>query len=274
MYRYLGSVSCIALVLILGCRMVQGPKLPPGPDAIEPNVVSATATANNDQPQDQYIQATVNLGPLGPDQVGKLIKELGILVDCNSPNQGLLLITGTQDQVQKARSVIEAILQLGLQDTPSRQLLVGPAFTNTTTRYDSCQQQPIIPQDHSQALQPIDPLPQPDPTHTANQPIQIVDTNQPSDNPAQVSPSKTIVMARPSVPNGDDDIELVLPETLTLMQLIELASEYLQIDYIYDPAKIRNEPISIRLHGRLSGRIKVSQLYELELLPKKCASVK
>lgn len=50
---------------------------------------------------------------------------------------------------------------------------------------------------------------------------------------------------------------------MTLLQLIELAAGYLQLDYIYDPAKITTDPITIRLHGKLSGRIKVKDLYKV-----------
>ncbi len=63
--------------------------------------------------------------------------------------------------------------------------------------------------------------------------------------------------------NGDDVLQLDLPDRLEMIQLLDLVAEYLQLDYLYDPEKIRGQTVSLRLHGKLQGEIHVKELYPL-----------
>lgn len=63
--------------------------------------------------------------------------------------------------------------------------------------------------------------------------------------------------------NGEDILDLDLPEAMTLIQLLDLAGEYLDLDYVYDPGTIGNQSIALKLHGGLQGEMKVKDLYTL-----------
>ena len=68
----------------------------------------------------------------------------------------------------------------------------------------------------------------------------------------------------PALPaNAEDVLQLNLPDRLELTQLLDLAAEYLSIDYLYEPDKIRGQSVSLRLHGKLQGEIRVRDLYPL-----------
>jgi len=70
--------------------------------------------------------------------------------------------------------------------------------------------------------------------------------------------------ARPlQLTNGEDMLELTLPGEIDLIELLDLAGEYLDLDYVYDAAKIRNQRVALRLHGKRSGELRVKDLYTL-----------
>ncbi len=63
-------------------------------------------------------------------------------------------------------------------------------------------------------------------------------------------------------PNGDRVIELTLPERLPVIQLLDLVGKYLDLSYVYDPAKVTGE-VTLKLNGKLQGSMKVKELYLL-----------
>lgn len=63
--------------------------------------------------------------------------------------------------------------------------------------------------------------------------------------------------------NGDDTLELELPEKMDLTQLLDLAGEYLHLDYMYDPDRVKDQVVTLKLHGKLQGEIRVNDLYSL-----------
>ncbi|MFC1636956.1 secretin N-terminal domain-containing protein [Planctomycetota bacterium] len=63
--------------------------------------------------------------------------------------------------------------------------------------------------------------------------------------------------------NGDDVLELSLPETLTLGQLLDLAGMHLHLDYIYSPQTVGNQSVTLKLHGGLNGEMRIKDLYTL-----------
>ncbi|HNU31703.1 MAG TPA: secretin N-terminal domain-containing protein [Sedimentisphaerales bacterium] len=68
----------------------------------------------------------------------------------------------------------------------------------------------------------------------------------------------------PALPaNAEDVLQLDLPDRLEVIQLLDLAAEYLSIDYMYEADKIRGQTVSLRLHGKLQGEIRVKDLYPL-----------
>jgi len=88
--------------------------------------------------------------------------------------------------------------------------------------------------------------------------------------PAAAQPGKVIepspVVTRPyeptPIPNGEQTLNLNLPEKLQIIDLLSLGGEYLGMDFIYDPAKIKGE-VTLKLQGKLRGPIKVKDLYSL-----------
>jgi type II secretory pathway component GspD/PulD (secretin) len=63
--------------------------------------------------------------------------------------------------------------------------------------------------------------------------------------------------------NGEDIIDMTLPETITLVQLLELAGKFMGLNYFYDPREIGNQSIALKLHGNLQGEMKVKNLYAI-----------
>jgi len=63
--------------------------------------------------------------------------------------------------------------------------------------------------------------------------------------------------------NGEDLIDITLPETITLIQLLDLAGKHMGLNYVYDPREIGNQSITLKLHGNLQGTMKVKNLYAL-----------
>ncbi len=63
--------------------------------------------------------------------------------------------------------------------------------------------------------------------------------------------------------NADEVLQLDLPQQLDMIQLLDLVGEYMQLDYMYDPAKIKGQIVTLKLHGKLRGRMRVKDLYLL-----------
>jgi general secretion pathway protein D len=68
---------------------------------------------------------------------------------------------------------------------------------------------------------------------------------------------------RVALNNGENVVELDLPEQIGLIQLIDMVGEYMDFDYLYDPQKIKDQPVTLKLHGKLRGEIRVKDLYAL-----------
>jgi type II secretory pathway component GspD/PulD (secretin) len=66
------------------------------------------------------------------------------------------------------------------------------------------------------------------------------------------------------LPNGDEILNLTLPEKLDLVSLLGLVGEYLHLDYMYDPAQVKaGGEVTLKLQGKLRGAMRVKDLYPL-----------
>jgi type II secretory pathway component GspD/PulD (secretin) len=65
-----------------------------------------------------------------------------------------------------------------------------------------------------------------------------------------------------SVADGNEVISVSLPEKLSIIQLIGLVSEYLHLNYMYDPTKVTGD-ITLKLENNLEGKLRVKDLYPL-----------
>ena len=105
------------------------------------------------------------------------------------------------------------------------------------------------PQPKPQAeLEPEPPL-EPEP-EKPSEPIQLAD--EPAEPPLKVSYQPEPII------DGNEMLDLDLPEQLEIGELLRLVGEYLQLDYMYDPAKVKG---AVTL--KLRGPIKVKDLYPL-----------
>jgi general secretion pathway protein D len=66
----------------------------------------------------------------------------------------------------------------------------------------------------------------------------------------------------PEFPNGEQVINLTLPQQLPVIQLIDLVGKYLNLSYVYDPTEVTGD-VTLKLNGNLQGSMKVKDLYGL-----------
>ncbi len=74
----------------------------------------------------------------------------------------------------------------------------------------------------------------------------------------EAEPKKIWSYEPETVTTGEEMLELDLPEKLNIIDLLDLVGKYLNLDYMYDPAKVKGE-----VTLKLQGRIKVRDLYPL-----------
>jgi len=75
------------------------------------------------------------------------------------------------------------------------------------------------------------------------------------------SPETELVTDRAMPSNGEDLIDMTLPETITVIQLLDLAGKYMGLTYVYDPREVTNLTVALKLSGDLKGQMKVKNLY-------------
>jgi general secretion pathway protein D len=86
----------------------------------------------------------------------------------------------------------------------------------------------------------------------------------PTSPPKQIAESTATIPSYSPEPiaNGEEMLKLNLPEKLSVIDLLGLVGEYLHLDYMYDPAKVKGE-VTLKLHGKLRGELRVKDLYPL-----------
>ena len=90
--------------------------------------------------------------------------------------------------------------------------------------------------------------------------VRIVFTAAPN---APTSPEAELITDRAMPRNGEDLIDMTLPETVTVIQLLDLAGKYMGLTYVYDPREVTNLSVALKLSGNLQGEMKVKNLYAL-----------
>jgi len=64
------------------------------------------------------------------------------------------------------------------------------------------------------------------------------------------------------IPNGNETLALDLPDKVDIVHLLGLAGQYLNLDFMYDPAQVKGD-VTLLLSGKLQGPIQVKDLYPL-----------
>jgi type II secretory pathway component GspD/PulD (secretin) len=65
-----------------------------------------------------------------------------------------------------------------------------------------------------------------------------------------------------SIDNGDDTLQLALPEKLSIVDFLGFVGEHLNLHYLYDETKVKGD-ITFKVHGKNRGPIKLKELYPL-----------
>jgi len=64
------------------------------------------------------------------------------------------------------------------------------------------------------------------------------------------------------IENGEQVLKMRLPEKLQIVDLLGLVGEYLHLNFMYDPLKIKGE-VALKIYGKTWGEMKVKDLYPL-----------
>jgi beta-lactamase regulating signal transducer with metallopeptidase domain/LysM repeat protein len=64
------------------------------------------------------------------------------------------------------------------------------------------------------------------------------------------------------LPDGDRVIDVILPECVTLVQLLDLLRTHTNLNFMYDPDQVKGD-VTVKLDGSLRGSLRVGQLYQL-----------
>ncbi|MBW7991110.1 MAG: hypothetical protein FVQ84_13995 [Planctomycetes bacterium] len=75
--------------------------------------------------------------------------------------------------------------------------------------------------------------------------------------PAPVKPYES-----ESISNGEDTLQLALPEKLSIGDFLGFVGEHLNLNYLYDETKVKGN-ITFKVHGKNRGPIKLKELYPL-----------
>ncbi|MBP8302870.1 MAG: hypothetical protein KBE04_01935, partial [Phycisphaerae bacterium] len=105
---------------------------------------------------------------------------------------------------------------------------------------------------------------------TAQMPADGSPINPPVPSTAEPNTGPTATQAQtvagttpaPAVPNADAKLALDLPEKLPIETLLEYVGNYLHLDFMYDPDKVKGE-VTLKLQGKLKGSIEIKDLYPL-----------
>ena len=80
--------------------------------------------------------------------------------------------------------------------------------------------------------------------------------------PKQKTEAKRPLSIPKAVPDADQVLEMQLPEKLEIVHLLGLVGKYMNLNFMYDPLKIKGE-VTLMLTGDLEGPMKVGDLYPL-----------
>ena len=249
------------------------------------------------------------LKTISSEQAQKLLSEVRIGTVSRLPDSNALLITGSANELTKARSIIGLIdtkeqftVQVmlpskGTEKLPSnRQIaeavgnisigtlsnpppdtaeagaiidihngaVVVVAPQNLLTRIISAiEEKPILPEVREPKVeQPNTEIPTPPPSRPKEPEIEQI-AAEPK-QPEKISePPATIRQYEPEpIPDGEQEIKLSLPPTVTIIDLLGLVGKHLQLDFMYDPKKVVGD-VTLMINGEFRGPMKVKDLYPL-----------
>jgi len=211
---------------------------------------------------DQYVVRTISLPPAA-QKLPAVEKISGKLPDVtvgtfssiparSAPNRtiidsynGYLVLVAPADKLERISQVIEQLQKQ--QQAPAKQPAKEPSAPAPPT--PPTEQAPSEPA----GLVPKVEHAQPEP----NEPNAILITAQ----QGKAAGRMRLYHPKP-IENGEQVLKINLPEKVQVEWLVELVGKYLQLDFLYDPTKIKGE-VTLKLGGMLRGPLKVKDLYPL-----------
>jgi type II secretory pathway component GspD/PulD (secretin) len=235
-------------------------------------------------------QETFVLRQITPEQATSLLEKVGVgkvtslPADANGVTR--LVVTGSGHQIEAARVVlgladVNEVRQVSpppqgqpaepnkisraVPEATARDQLVTPATAPAAAVSVAADagQSPIASGQAEREGQPPVASTEPDAAAHDSGPAHppLRGTLRPGQRPLKAA---SATAASPvTVPDGDQMLELALPEKMDLAQLLELAGTYLNLDYLYDPEKVKGQTVTLKLHGKLQGKVRVKDLYSL-----------
>ncbi len=252
---------CAALGVLVGCTSTDTGRQQEAPHKEAVRQAPAVPTK----------QETFALRQVSAEQATGLPKKLGVSQVATLPADAngavRLVVTGSSQQIEIAQVVLGLadVNEVGRVSPQPQQQAAEPNKTSQVTA-EAALVQPATTAAAPAAAemgQPPAASTEPDAAARDSGPAQppLRGVLRPSQRPAKASPATG--PASVAIPDGDQMLELALPEKMDLAQLLELAGTYLNLDYLYDAEKIKGQAVTLKLHGKLQGKVKVRDLYSL-----------
>jgi general secretion pathway protein D len=115
-------------------------------------------------------------------------------------------------------------------------------------------------EEEEQIIQRPGELQQPEKIATAVE-QKIPDQNEPRPSDAEQIEQIRSYQPEPVI-DSNEQLTIEVPEKLKIVDLLGLAGEYLNINYMYDPAQVQGE-VTLKLSGKNRGQIRIKELYPL-----------
>jgi len=109
------------------------------------------------------------------------------------------------------------------------------------------------PQEPEQTAAKIETLPEPDPMTAQAGPKEVNEIAEQTQAMGKITSARDV-----DIPNGDEMLELNLPEKLDVVALIDLVGKQLNLNYLYDDTKVTGS-----VTVKVQGKIRVRELYNL-----------
>ncbi len=253
---------CAALGVLVGCTSTDTGRQQEAPHKEAVRQAPAVPTK----------QETFALRQVSAEQATGLPKKLGVSQVATLPADAngavRLVVTGSSHQIEIAHVVLDLadVNEVGRVSPQPQQQAAEPNKTSLATA-EAAVVRPATtaaaPVAAAEMGQPPAASTEPDAAARDSGPAQppLRGVLRPSQRPAKASPATG--PASVAIPDGDQMLELALPEKTDLTQLLELAGTYLNLDYLYDAEKLKGQTVTLKLHGKLQGKVKVKDLYSL-----------
>lgn len=174
----------------------------------------------------------------------------GAIVDVHN---GSLVIIAQASRLDRVVAAVGKLLQEKKASMPEQEISVVP--TKETPEPVKTVPRPVIPKvGKIEVTRPADAnAPRKGPI--GPKPPQLVKVEQPEKSAGSLYEPQ----AGPSV---GGELTITLPQKLDIIKLLQLAGEFLNLNFMYDPLKVKGE-VTILWTGDTKGTVKVSELYPL-----------